>query len=393
MTTRKKATQSSTKYIFVTGGVVSSLGKGITAASLGMLLGCRGLKVALQKFDPYLNVDPGTMNPYQHGEVYVTDDGAETDLDQGHYERFTGIPTSRVSNFTAGRIYQEVLAKERRGDYLGGTVQVVPHVTNEIKDAVHQVAAGGADVVITEIGGTVGDIEGLPFLEAIRQFRLDEGAENVIYVHVTLIVSVKAAGEIKTKPTQHSVTKLREIGIHPDFLVCRTELPTSTDIKKKISLFTSVPLDCVIDEPDVKTSIYEVPFQFIDQKLDELIIDRLGLAAGMTLSPLSPQLEPTGGLRPAGRGRGARSRVPLARPHRAEEQGEAIDRSQLVLLGVGRSPVPLPGVSRCAPPAFLLRGGRAWQQPREPELRPGRGVPQPRSTTARAPVVGERPAR
>ena len=280
MTARKRATQSSTKYIFVTGGVVSSLGKGITAASLGMLLGCRGLKVALQKFDPYLNVDPGTMNPYQHGEVYVTDDGAEADLDLGHYERFTGIPTSRVSNFTAGRIYQEVLAKERRGDYLGGTVQVVPHVTNEIKDAVHQVAADGADVVITEIGGTVGDIEGLPFLEAIRQFRLDEGIDNVIYVHVTLIVSVKAAGEIKTKPTQHSVTKLREIGIQPDFLVCRTELPTSTDIKKKISLFTSVPLNCVIDEPDVKTSIYEVPFQFIDQKLDELIIDRLGLAAG-----------------------------------------------------------------------------------------------------------------
>ena len=266
-----------TKYIFVTGGVVSSLGKGITAASLGMLLGCRGLKVALQKFDPYLNVDPGTMNPYQHGEVYVTDDGAETDLDLGHYERFTGIPTSRVSNFTAGRIYQDVLNKERRGDYLGGTVQVVPHVTDQIKDAVRRAAARGAEVVITEIGGTVGDIEGLPFLEAIRQFRLDEGPENVIYVHVTLIVSVRAAGEVKTKPTQHSVTKLREIGIQPDFLVCRTERPTSLDIKKKISLFTSVPLRCVIDEPDVKDSIYEVPFQFVEQRLDELIIDHLRL--------------------------------------------------------------------------------------------------------------------
>lgn len=269
-----------TKYIFVTGGVVSSLGKGITAASLGMLLGCRGLKVALQKFDPYLNVDPGTMNPYQHGEVYVTDDGAETDLDLGHYERFTSIPTSRVSNFTAGRIYQEVLAMERRGDYLGGTVQVVPHVTDRIKNAVHQAAADGADVVITEIGGTVGDIEGLPFMEAIRQFRLDEGYKNVIYVHVTLIVFVKAAGEIKTKPTQHSVGKLREIGIQPDFLVCRTEKSVSEDIKKKISLFTSVPLHCVIDEPDVETSIYEVPFQFIDQELDKLVIERLNLKTG-----------------------------------------------------------------------------------------------------------------
>ncbi len=269
-----------TKYIFVTGGVVSSLGKGITAASLGMLLGCRGLKVALQKFDPYLNVDPGTMNPYQHGEVYVTDDGAETDLDLGHYERFTGIPTSRVSNFTAGRIYQEVLAMERRGDYLGGTVQVVPHVTDRIKAAVGQAADDGADVVITEIGGTVGDIEGLPFMEAIRQFRLDEGYKNVIYVHVTLIVFVKAAGEIKTKPTQHSVGTLREIGIQPDFLVCRTEKSISEDIKKKISLFTSVPLHCVIDEPDVETSIYEVPFQFIDQELDKLIIERLDLKTG-----------------------------------------------------------------------------------------------------------------
>ena len=265
-----------TKYIFVTGGVVSSLGKGITAASLGMLLGCRGVRVALQKFDPYLNVDPGTMNPYQHGEVYVTDDGAETDLDLGHYERFTGIPTSKVNNFTAGAIYSAVLAKERRGDYLGGTVQVVPHVTGEIKEAIRR-AADRADVVITEIGGTVGDIEGLPFLEAIRQFRIEEGQENVLYVHVTLIVYVKAAGEVKTKPTQHSVGKLREIGIQPDILVCRTEKPLSEAIKNKISLFTSVPRPLVIEEPDVKSTIYEVPFQFLDQKLDERIVERLGL--------------------------------------------------------------------------------------------------------------------
>ena len=267
------------KHTFVTGGVVSSLGKGITAASIGMLLGRRGLKVALQKFDPYLNVDPGTMNPYQHGELYVTDDGAETDLDLGHYERFTGIPTSRASNYTSGQIYSTVITKERRGDYLGQTVQVVPHVTDEIKAAVRSVA-GDADVVITEIGGTVGDIEGLPFLEAIRQFGLDAGRQNVMYVHVTLIVSVKAAGEIKTKPTQHSVMKLREIGITPDVLVCRCEKPFDEAIKRKISLFTSVDRRCVIEEPDVTDTIYEVPFQFIDQKLDALIVERLGLAAG-----------------------------------------------------------------------------------------------------------------
>jgi len=264
------------KHIFVTGGVVSSLGKGITAASLGMLLGCRGLKVALQKFDPYLNVDPGTMNPYQHGELYVTDDGTETDLDLGHYERFTGIPTSRASNYTSGQIYSSVIAKERRGEYLGGTVQVVPHITDEIKAAVRS-AADDADVVITEIGGTVGDIEGLPFLEAIRQFGLDE---NVMYIHVTLIVSVRAAGEIKTKPTQHSVMRLREIGISPDVLVCRCEEPLSKSVKEKISLFTSVRPECVIEEPDVKHTIYEVPFQFVEQGLDGLIVRRLGLRAG-----------------------------------------------------------------------------------------------------------------
>ena len=282
---------SMAKHIFVTGGVVSSLGKGITAASLGMLLGCRGLKVVLQKFDPYLNVDPGTMNPYQHGEVYVTDDGAETDLDLGHYERFTGIPTSRKCNFTSGQIYLSVINRERAGGYLGGTVQVVPHITDEIKAAV-RLAADGADVLITEIGGTVGDIEGLPFLEAIRQFGLEEGRENVLYVHVTLIVTVRAAGEIKTKPTQHSVMKLREIGINPDVLVCRCELPIDEAMKKKISLFTSVERQYVIDEPDVKHSIYEVPFQFIDQKLDELIVLRLGLPRRpMNLGPWPRMLE------------------------------------------------------------------------------------------------------
>ena len=267
------------KHIFVTGGVVSSLGKGITAASIGMLLGRRGVKVVLQKFDPYLNVDPGTMNPYQHGELYVTDDGAETDLDLGHYERFTGIETTRACNYTSGQIYSAVIAKERRGDYLGGTVQVVPHITDEIKAAVRSVADGN-DVVITEIGGTVGDIEGLPFLEGIRQFALDAGRADVMYIHVTLIVSVKAAGEIKTKPTQHSVQKLREIGITPDVLVCRCEKPLDEAIKKKISLFTSVQRRCVIEEPDVAKTIYEVPFQFIDQGLDQLIVERLGLAAG-----------------------------------------------------------------------------------------------------------------
>ncbi len=265
------------KHIFVTGGVVSSLGKGITAASLGLLLGRRGLKVAIQKFDPYLNVDPGTMNPYQHGETYVTDDGTETDLDLGHYERFTGIETSRDSNYTAGQIYSSVIAKERKGEYLGGTVQVVPHITDEIKLAIKAIADDN-DVVITELGGTVGDIEGLPFLEAIRQFGLENG-DNVIYIHVTLIVTVKAAGERKTKPTQHSVQKLREIGITPDFLVCRCEKPIPEEMKNKISLFTSVARECVIEEPDVTDTIFEVPFQFIEQKLDELVVKKLNLDA------------------------------------------------------------------------------------------------------------------
>jgi len=237
------------KFIFVTGGVVSSLGKGITAASLGMLLKAWGLKTRLQKFDPYLNVDPGTMNPYQHGEVYVTDDGAETDLDLGHYERFTGEPTSRDSNYTAGQVYFSVISRERRGDYLGQTIQLVPHVTDEIKACVRKLDRPGVNVVVSEIGGTVGDIEGLPFMEAIRQIGLEEGRGNVLYIHVTLVPYIRAAGEIKTKPTQHSVGRLREIGILPDVLICRTEKPLNEQIKAKISLFCNVDRRAVIEEP------------------------------------------------------------------------------------------------------------------------------------------------
>jgi len=280
------------KFIFVTGGVVSSLGKGITAASLGMLLKAWGMKVKLQKFDPYLNVDPGTMNPYQHGEVYVTDDGTETDLDLGHYERFTEEPTDRHSNYTAGQVYYSVITKERRGDYLGQTIQLVPHITDEIKSCVRKLVRPGVDVVISEIGGTVGDIEGLPFLEAIRQVRLDEGRDNVIYVHVTLVPYIRAAGEIKTKPSQHSVGRLREIGIVPDVLICRTERPLTESARRKLSLFCNVEQEAVIEEPDVKQTIYEVPFMFIDQGLDRLIIERLGLKAGtLDLGPWPEILE------------------------------------------------------------------------------------------------------
>src|SRR3954469_8946580 len=235
------------KHIFVTGGVVSSLGKGLTCASIGMLLERRGLRVRLQKFDPYLNVDPGTMSPYQHGEVYVLDDGAETDLDLGHYERFTNAPLSRDCNYTTGKIYRAIIEKERRGDYLGATVQVIPHVTDEIKAAVRKLADDDVDVVITEIGGTVGDIEGLPFLEAIRQFALDVGKANVLYIHLTLIPYLKAAGEAKSKPTQHSVERLRQIGIQPDILICRTERAMSRDDREKIALFCNVPIQAVIE--------------------------------------------------------------------------------------------------------------------------------------------------
>jgi len=268
------------KYIFVTGGVVSSLGKGITASGIGLLLKSRGVRVIHQKFDPYLNVDPGTMNPYQHGEVYVTDDGAETDLDLGHYERFTGVTTTRNCNYTAGRIYDSLIKKERRGDFLGGTVQVVPHVTNEICDAIRSVAAPDIDVVISEIGGTVGDIESHPFLEALRQFRMKEGRSNTLFVHVTLIPYLDKAGEVKTKPTQHSVGRLREIGIIPDILICRSEVHLNEDVRRKISLFCSVGEDEVLEALDVKDTIYEVPLALAEQNIDHLIVDHLGLRAG-----------------------------------------------------------------------------------------------------------------
>ena len=264
-----------TKYIFVTGGVVSSLGKGIAAASLGRLLVERGLRVTIQKFDPYINVDPGTLSPFQHGEVFVTDDGAETDLDLGHYERFIDESLSQANNITTGRIYRDVITKERRGDYLGATVQVIPHITDEIKAAIRRLSANH-DVVITEIGGTVGDIESLPFLEAIRQFRRDVGREHTLFVHVTLIPYIAAAGELKTKPTQHSVRELMEIGIQPDVLICRSERPLDADLKRKIALFTNVEVQAVIEARDVET-IYEVPLVFHEQKLDQFIVDKLGL--------------------------------------------------------------------------------------------------------------------
>ncbi len=266
------------KFIFVTGGVVSSLGKGITASSLGRLLKSRGLKVAIQKLDPYINVDPGTMSPYQHGEVFVTDDGAETDLDLGHYERFIDVNLSRTSNVTTGGIYYSVINKERRGDYLGATVQVIPHITNEIKDHIKRVALeqGGTDVVITEIGGTVGDIESLPFLEAIRQLRADVGKENVLYIHVTLVPYLKVANELKTKPTQHSVKELRSIGIQPDVIVCRTEKPFPQEVAEKLALFCNVDKDAVIQTVDA-FSIYEVPLMLEKEGLAEKVIRMLGL--------------------------------------------------------------------------------------------------------------------
>jgi CTP synthase len=266
---------SSTKYIFVTGGVVSSLGKGIAAASLGRLLVERGLSVTMQKFDPYINVDPGTMSPFQHGEVFVTDDGAETDLDLGHYERFIDRSLSRQNNVTTGWIYQTVINKERRGEYLGSTVQVIPHITDEIKNAIRRTAPGH-DVVITEIGGTVGDIESLPFLEAIRQFRQEVGRDNALFIHLTLVPYIAAAGELKTKPTQHSVRDLMEIGIQPDILICRSEQPLAVEIKRKIALFCNVDFGCVIESPDVK-SIYEIPLRFFEQGLDREVCQRLRL--------------------------------------------------------------------------------------------------------------------
>jgi CTP synthase len=264
-----------TKYIFVTGGVVSSLGKGLAAASIGCLLEGHGYRVTLQKFDPYINVDPGTMSPYQHGEVYVTDDGAETDLDLGHYERFTSTLTTKSSNWTTGKIYQSVIQRERRGDYLGRTVQVIPHITNEIKDAIRTVAKD-VDIVLVEIGGTVGDIESLPFLEAIRQFRQDVGRDNTLYIHLTLVPFIGAAGELKTKPTQHSVRDLRSIGIQPDILLCRTDRFIDPDIKRKIALFCDVAEEAVITAKDVAT-IYEVPIVLAAEGLDRIVLKYLHL--------------------------------------------------------------------------------------------------------------------
>ena len=267
----------SAKYIFVTGGVVSSLGKGLAAASIGCLMESRGLKVTLQKFDPYLNVDPGTMSPFQHGEVFVTDDGAETDLDLGHYERFTHAKLSRDNNWTTGRIYETIIAKERRGDYLGKTVQVIPHVTNEIKGAMKKVAQD-VDLAIIEIGGTVGDIESLPFIEAIRQMRQELGRENTLFVHVTLVPYIAAAGELKTKPTQHSVKELLSVGIQPDILLCRTDRFLSKDIKAKIALFCNVENEAVITAKDV-ASIYEVPLVFAREGVDQLALRYLRIDA------------------------------------------------------------------------------------------------------------------
>jgi len=273
-----------TKFIFITGGVLSSLGKGLAAASIGALLESRGLTVTFQKLDPYINVDPGTMNPFQHGEVYVTDDGAETDLDMGHYERYTDAVMAQVNNYTSGRIYYSVITKERRGEYLGGTVQVIPHITDEIKAAVLQLD-GSVDIAIIEIGGTIGDIEGLPFVEAIRQLRGDLGREYSLFIHLTLVPYIKAAGEVKTKPTQHSVKELRADGIQPDILLCRTEVPLSTDLKSKIALFCSVPQDAVITALDVDT-IYEVPLHFHKEGLDTKILELLNVWTG------KPNIEP-----------------------------------------------------------------------------------------------------
>jgi CTP synthase len=268
------------KFIFVTGGVVSSLGKGITASSLGCLLKSRGLKVAMQKFDPYINVDPGTLSPYQHGEVFVTDDGGEADLDLGHYERFVDINVSRNSDTTTGKIYWSVINKERKGDYLGGTVQVIPHITNEIKESILRVAKeSNPDVVITEIGGTVGDIESLPFLEAIRQIKSDVGRDNILYIHVTLVPYIKAAGEVKTKPTQHSVKELRSIGIQPDAIVCRCERPLSKELEEKVALFCDIEKDAVIQAVDAET-IYELPLKLKEQGFDDFVVERLGLQCG-----------------------------------------------------------------------------------------------------------------
>lgn len=274
-----------TKHIFITGGVVSSLGKGVTAASIGMILERMGLRIRMQKLDPYINVDPGTMNPYQHGEVYVTADGVETDLDLGHYERFTNSKIDRQSNYTTGGIYSTVIARERRGEYLGATVQVIPHITDEIKAAIRTVEGPDVDVAVTEVGGTVGDIEQLPFLEAIRQYGLEQGRENVLYIHLTLIPYLRVSHELKSKPSQQSVGELRKIGIQPDILICRTEMPLTEEVRAKLSLFCNVPKESVVEEPDVEFSIYQIPAMLVQAGLHRLI------AKGLHLAPREPDLE------------------------------------------------------------------------------------------------------
>jgi len=281
---KKGNSHGKTKFIFITGGVLSSLGKGLAAAAIGALLESRGLSITFQKLDPYINVDPGTMNPFQHGEVFVTDDGAETDLDLGHYERYTSAVMGQKNNYTSGRIYHTVITKERKGEYLGGTVQVIPHVTDEIKKAIWQLD-GDVDVAIIEIGGTIGDIEGLPFIEAIRQFRIDVGRQNSLFIHVTLVPYIKTAGEVKTKPTQHSVKELRAIGIQPDILLCRTEVPLPKELKAKIGLFCNVSTDEVITAQDVD-NIYEVPLKFHEEGLDVKILEQLNIWTG------APRLQP-----------------------------------------------------------------------------------------------------
>ncbi len=283
---RRSDSVNKTRYIFVTGGVVSSLGKGVASATIGCLLECHGLKVTIQKFDPYINVDPGTMSPYQHGEVYVTDDGAETDLDLGHYERYLNSTLSRLNNVTTGQVYYNVIEKERRGEYLGKTVQVVPHITDEIKNRIYKLGSLGYDVVITEIGGTVGDIEAMPFLEAIRQVPYDVGRENVLYVHLTLVPYIKAAGEIKTKPTQHSVKEMREIGIQPDILICRTEQPFDEEIAEKIAMFCNVEPESVIQAYDVD-EIYKMPLVYHKQNLDQVLLKKLGITPPLETADLS----------------------------------------------------------------------------------------------------------
>src|ERR1700689_5051436 len=385
------------KYIFVTGGVVSSLGKGVAASSIGCLLESRGFKVTLQKCDPYLNVDPGTMSPFQHGEVFVTEDGAETDLDLGHYERFTDANTSRASNVTAGGIYNTVIRRERRGDYLGATVQVVPHITDEIKQRIRLMAeSSDVDFVITEIGGTVGDIESLPFLEAIRQFPVDVGRRRCMYIHLTLVPYIGHAGELKTKPTQHSVNELRRIGIAPDMLMCRSESPLSPDIPKKIALFASLPVEAIVSARDVD-NIYKVPLVFREQGVDDFVLDQFGVEAPEP--DLAAWKEPIRRPALAGRAgrkvRAARGRLPVclrgAAPRRGAAGRQGADRvGRLRTARAGRRRTGPRG--RCAH-AQAAGGGRRRPHSRRLRRSRHRGQDRCRADCARAedPLPGHLP--